>query len=83
MAPRKEFDWFDRPESRKLLWRLLYGACGLTVLLELFLEIHPHFGFDGFIGFSALLGFASCAVLILFAKLVGVFLKRKVTYYGE
>ncbi len=31
----KEFDWFDRPKSRRLLWRLLYGACIVSVLLEI------------------------------------------------
>jgi len=45
---KKENDWFDRPASRRLLWRLLYGACTVSVLLELVLiathQRHGHFG---------------------------------------
>lgn len=47
----KEFDWFDRPESRRLLWRLLYGACIVAILLEIVLIVthqrHSHFGGHG------------------------------------
>lgn len=43
----KEFDWFDRPKSRRLLWKLLWGACIVTILLEIPLIIagkrHSHF----------------------------------------
>jgi hypothetical protein len=47
----KEFDWFDRPASRRFLWRLLYGACIVVVLLEIPLIIghlrHSHFESHG------------------------------------
>lgn len=43
----KEFDWFDRPKSRRFLWKLLYGACIVSVLLEIPLILshkrHSHF----------------------------------------
>ena len=83
----KEFDWFDRPGSRKLLWRLLWGACAVSVLAELVFVFgdhrHGHFGIDGWFGFYAALGFVGCAVLILVAKGVGFALKRPETYYGD
>jgi hypothetical protein len=83
MPPKKEFDYFDRPEVIRKLWILLYVTCGLTVVAEFFAHRHPHFGFDGFFGFNAVLGFVSCAVLILFSKLVALFLKAPEDYYDD
>jgi hypothetical protein len=73
----------ERPEVLKNLWIILYVICGLTLVPEFFISRHPHFGFDGFFGFYALLGFVSCAILILLAKLGGLFLKKKEHYYHE
>lgn len=81
MAQKKEFDYFDKPENIKRLWIALYAVCGLTVVPDFFTHRHAYFGIDGFLGFYALLGFASCAALILFSKLVGLLLKVKEDYY--
>ena len=81
--PKKEFDWFDKPSSRKLLWWLLWITCGLTVVAELFIHRHPHFGIDGFFNFYSVMGFVGCAAMILAAKGLGVFLKRNDDYYGD
>ena len=83
MSSKKEFDYFDRPDVIRKLWILLYIVCGLTVLAEVFAHRHPHFGFDGFFGFNAVLGFVSCAVLILFSKLVALLLKSREDYYDD
>ncbi len=83
MQPKKEFDYFDRPEVIRKLWIMLYIICGLTVVAEFFAHRHPHFGFDGFFGFSAVLGFVSCAALILFSKLVALLLKAREDYYDD
>jgi hypothetical protein len=81
--PKKEFDWFDKPSSRKLLWWILWITCGLTVVAELFIHRHPHFGIDGFFSFYSVMGFVGCAAMILAAKGLGVFLKRNEDYYGD
>ena len=83
MNEKKEFDWFDRPESIKKMWIMLYVICGLLVVPDFFTHRHSYFGFDGFFGFFALLGFVSCAALILFSKLVGIVLKVKEDYYDK
>ncbi|RJX28323.1 MAG: hypothetical protein C4531_12095 [Desulfurivibrio sp.] len=83
MKPKKEFDYFDRPETIKKLWILLYIVCVLTVIPDFFTDRHAYFGFDGYFGFFALLGFISCAVLILFSKLVALVLKTKEDYYDR
>ncbi len=86
-SEQKEFDWFDRPESRKLLWRLLIGASIVSVLLELTMVFghgrHDYFGIDGWFSFYAVLGFVACTLMILGAKACGALLKRPEDYYGE
>lgn len=83
MKPKKEFNFFDRPETIRKLWIMLYVFCGLTLIPDLFLHRQAHFGFDGFFGFYGLLGFVSCVVLILLAKLLGWVLKVKEDYYDK
>lgn len=83
MKEKKEFDLFDKPATRKWLWRLLWGACGLSVLLELFVHRHPHFKADAFFGFYAILGFVACTAMILLAKALGIFLKVPEDYYDD
>jgi len=83
MKQKKEFDYFDKPENIRKLWIMLYVICGLLVVPDFFTHRHAYFGFDGFFAFYALLGFVSCAVLILFSKLVGLVLKAKEDYYDK
>jgi hypothetical protein len=80
---KKEFDWFDHPSSRKLLWWVLWIICGLTLVAELFLHRHAYFSIDGWFGFYTALGFVGCALMILTAKGLGLLLKRKENYYGD
>ncbi|MHC1790582.1 hypothetical protein [Solidesulfovibrio sp.] len=81
MSKPKEFDLFDRPKTRRLLWLALWGACAGVVALQFFASPEPHFGFDDFPGFSALFGFVACVALILIAKALGYLLKKPTDYY--
>ena len=83
MSAKKEFDYFDRPEVIRKLWILLYVVCGLTVVGEFFIHRHPHFAYDNYFGFFAVLGFVACALLIILAKGIGFFLKKKEDYYDD
>ena len=83
MKQKKEFDYFDRPDVKRKLWILLFVVCVLTVVPDFFIHKHPHFGFDGFIGFYAIFGFVACAVLILLSKVIGRVLKVKEDYYDR
>lgn len=75
--------YFDQPSTRKLLWRILWGTCLVSVFLELFIERKSHFPIDNFFGFYAVLGFVACTACILIAKGLGFFLKRRVDYYAD
>ncbi len=73
--------WLDAPRNIRLLWRLFLGALALTVGAELLVEPHPHFWIDGRFAFHAWYGLLACAAMIVVAKLLGMALKRRDTYY--
>lgn len=75
--------WLVRPATIRLIWIVSSVVLAVTVLLDLVIEHHPHFGIDGTFGFGAWFGFAACVAMVLFAKVVGMVLKRPDTYYDN
>ena len=73
--------WLARESTIKRLWIVFAIVLVATVLMDLAVEHHPYFALDGTFGFGAWFGFASCVVMILFAKALGAVLKRPDTYY--
>lgn len=73
--------WLVRPNSIRLLWRILWVVLALTVLAQLLIKVKGYFGVDGWMGFGAAFGFLSCLAMVLVAKFLGIFLKRKDDYY--
>lgn len=75
--------WLVRPATIRGLW---IGFIAVLVLLLLAnFAIHPkgHFGIDGTFGFFAWFGFLSCVAMVIGSKVLGVFLKRKDSYYDS
>jgi hypothetical protein len=64
-----------------LLWTLFALVLASTVGAEFFVSEPAHEGLAHTFGFGAWFGFGACAALILFAKAIGVFLKRPDNYY--
>ena len=62
--------WLVRATTIRRLWIAFIVVLLATVL-------------DGTFGFGAWFGFASCVVLIVFAKGLGALLKRPDTYYDD
>ncbi|MGB5306785.1 MAG: hypothetical protein WBO06_13915 [Gammaproteobacteria bacterium] len=56
---------------------------GVSVLAEFLVHTHARFGVDGSYGFHAWFGGVACAAIIAVSKLLGIFLKRKDTYYDS
>lgn len=81
MTEQQDIHWLCRPNTIKWLWRGGIAILVLTVSLEFFLHPHASFWIDGTFGFNAWFGFLSCVGMVVFAKLLGIFLKRKDTYY--
>ncbi len=73
--------WLQQPATIRRLWWLFAGILLLTIAAEFLVELHPHFGADGWTAFYAIFGFLSCVVMVVVAKLIGYVLKRREDYY--
>ena len=78
-----EDHWLVRPTTIRLLWIAFASSWWPSCWPIFAIEPHPYFGLDGTFGFGAWFGFASCVVLIVFAKALGAVLKRPDTYYDR
>ena len=70
-----------KPVSR--WWVAFIIVLAGVVVLELWVGRSTHFGVDGIFAFEAWYGFLSCVGLIVIAKLLGILLKRRDTYYDS
>ena len=75
--------WLTQPRTIRHLWVAFAVVLTVTVLIELTGEIHGHFGIDSSFGFHAWYGLLTCVAMIATAKLLGIFLNRKDSYYDE
>jgi uncharacterized membrane protein len=75
--------WLVRESTIKWLWAIFIALLTVTVLADLVIEHHSYFTLDGTFGFGAWFGFISCVAMVVFAKLLGVVLKRPDIYYDE
>ncbi|MGD8266108.1 MAG: hypothetical protein PVF23_10405 [Chromatiales bacterium] len=86
--PEARKHWLYRSENLPRLWGIMILILVLSLLPEFFLHHHPHFDrsdftLDSSFGFHAWFGFLACAGMVALAKILGIFLKRKDTYYDE
>lgn len=75
--------WLARPSTVRLLWRVFIVVLALTVAAQVFFPPAPHFAVEALFAFNAAYGFLACAGMILFAKAIGVLLKRRDDYYEK
>ncbi len=75
--------WLVRRSTIKLMWWVGCGVLALTVIAQFFIPVKGYFGIDSWPAFGAVFGFASCVAMVVFAKLLGVVLKRREDYYHE
>ena len=73
--------WLARPATIRLLWRVFAIIRALSVGAQLLFPMKGYFKLDGWLGFGAVFGFLSCLAMVLFAKLLGLFLKRPESHY--
>ena len=83
MTDRNGKHWLTRPETIRKLWWIFTSVLVLTVLAQLVVYVKGYFTVDGWFGFGAIYGFLSCVLMVLFARGLGVFLKRPSDYYTE
>lgn len=75
--------WLVRPRTIRGLWWAFGVILLLTVVGQLAIPVKGHFAVDGWLGFGAGYGFASCLIMVLVAKVLGWLLKRPDDYYDE
>jgi hypothetical protein len=73
--------WLVRPTTIRLLWWIGGAVLAGVTIAGTGGVIHPHFGIDGTFGFYSWYGFVTCVAMVVVAKVLGVVLKRKDTYY--
>ena len=76
-----EKHWLVRHTTIRYLWLALFLVLALTLIADLFVSQHDHFGWEDGFGFHAWYGFLTCIGMVAFAKVLGVFLKRRDDYY--
>jgi len=80
--------WLYRQSSRIKLWAIQIVILVLALIPEFFVHHHARFEqfgihLDTSWGFHAWYGFLTCAAMVVGAKILGLFLKRKDTYYDD
>jgi hypothetical protein len=73
--------WLVRPKTIRMLWIAGSVILVLVTLAGVLIPGHPHFAIEHTFGFFSWYGFVTCAAMVIFAKFLGFFLKRKDTYY--
>lgn len=82
-APDEPEHWLVKPETIRKLWIGSSVVLALIVAGDLFVEHYNYFGIDATFGFYAWYGFVTCVGMVVGAKLLGIFLKRKDVYYEQ
>ena len=78
-----ELHWLVRPRTIRVLWIAFIVVLALTLVPDFFIHPHAYFGIEGSFGFYGWYGFLTCAAMVVVAKVLGIFLKRKDTYYDD
>lgn len=77
--------WLSFVDDMKNVDRIVYGlyaVCALLFAADFLYVKKVHVAVEGIPGFYALYGFVMCALLVICAKGMRVFLKRDETYYA-
>jgi hypothetical protein len=73
--------WLQRPGTTRLLKIALGVLLVLSLIPDFFIHQHAYFGIEDRFGFYAWYGFGAAVVLVVVAKVLGIFIRRKDTYY--
>jgi len=75
--------WLVRRRTVRILAVASTVALLVTSALGALVGPQPHFGIDGIPLFYSWYGFLTCVGMVVFAKLLGIFLKRRDNYYDD
>lgn len=80
---KQKVHWLLRSKNIRKLWIMFIAILLVTVVAGLFVHQHESFGIEDSFGFFAWYGFITCVAMVIFAKLLGLFLKRPEDYYDS
>lgn len=75
--------WILKKENIKKLWVCSIVLLVSLILVQLIFPIKGHFEVESWIGFGAWFGFIACILMILFAKILGLVVKKPEDYYEK
>jgi len=83
-APQPHDDhWLVRPATIRRLWIGFAVLLALLAAADFLVHKHDYVGPDGWFGFYWIYGFGACVAMVVFAKMLGVLIKRPDSYYGD
>ena len=83
MANSEKRHLFDDPKNVRRVRQVLYAACGISVVAELFVHRHVDHAWERLFGFYAVYGFVACVLLVLIAKEMRKVVMRDEDYYDR
>lgn len=75
--------WLLRKNNIRKLWIVFIAILAMTVVAGFFVHQHESFGIEDSFSFYAWYGFITCVGMVVFAKLLGLLLKRPEDYYED
>lgn len=75
--------WLLRKDNIRKLWLMFIAVLLVTLVAGLFVHQHESFGIEDSFGFFGWYGFITCVGMVIFAKVLGLFLKRPEDYYAN
>ena len=82
MADNRRY-FFDNPRNVKLVLFILYGSCGLLLLLDFIVHRHSIHAWERLLGFYAIYGFVGCTAIVLASKVLRTLVQRREDYYDD
>ncbi len=74
--------WVERPGGVEKIVYALYAVCAVLFAADFMYHKHSYLAIEDIPGFYALYGFFMCAALVVCAKGMRLFLKRREDYYA-
>jgi len=83
MNDSDKVQFLSRPRTIRVLWWVFSVVLVLTVIAQCFIYVKGYFTVDSWFGFAAGYGILCCLLMVLFARALGILLKRPRDYYRE